>query len=286
MGLLSALGRWAKAIGYLLTGRVDQARKAIDANPHVMNAKYDEMIRTMQGKITQYVNAASTVSAHVARKENELARTLKEIEETERFRTGAVTIAKQVAAKLQAAGKDPASDPEYAQHRAAFNDFSSTLGEKLKTKKELEDAIAAGQETNRNHLFTLKNLKRELETLKKEKGEMVAEMISATQERQLNEMLSGLESNTNDIMNERTRMKEAVSEAKAAAKITGQVAGTDAKRAQQEYLDVAMRTASNSEFDSLVGISAPAPAPALEAASSSNVLDVQVITPQTESVRR
>jgi RAB protein geranylgeranyltransferase component A len=182
MSLFSALGRWAKAFGYLLTGRVDQARKAIDANPHVMNAKYDEMIRTMQGKITQYINAASTVSAHVARKEIELARVNKEIEETERFRTGAVTIAKQVATKLQAAGKDTASDPEYAQHRAAFNDFSSTLGEKLKTKKELEDAITAGQETNRNHLFTLKNLKRELETLKKEKGEMVAEMISATKQ--------------------------------------------------------------------------------------------------------
>lgn len=286
MGLLSALGRWMKAIGYLFTGRIDEARKAIDANPNVMNAKYDEMIRTMQGNISKYVDAASKVSAHVAKKQNELSRTNKEIEETERFRTGAVTIAKQVAAKLQAAGKDPATDPDYAQHRAAFNDFSSTLTEKLKLRKELEDAIASGEETNRNHLFTLKNLKRELETLKKEQGEMVASMISATQERELNNMLSGLENNSGNIMNERTRMKDAVAEAKAAAKITGQVAGTDAKRAQQEYLDVAMRTAANNEFDSLVGLPAAAPAPALEASSSNNVLDVQVVTPQTEAVRR
>lgn len=285
MGLFGAIGRWFRAFGYLLTGRIDQARKTIDANPHVMNAKYDEMINVLQGKITQYVNAASKVSAYVAKKKSEKERLLKEIEETERFRAGAVAIAKNVATKLQASGKDPASDPEYTQHRSAFNDFSSTLAEKLKMKAALEEAIKEGEENNRNHLSTLKDLKRELESLKKEQGDMVARMISAGQERELNEMVSGLESDTSSIASERTRMKEMVAEQEAAAKITGQIAGTDAKRAQQAYLDIAMRTASNNEFDSLVGISSPTPPPALEAASSSNVLDVQIINPKTEPVR-
>lgn len=265
MSLLSAIGRWVKAIGYLFTGKIDQARKSVDANPNVMNAKYEEMIRDMQGRISQYVNAAAKVSAHGAKKKNELERTNKEIEETQRYRDGAVAIAKQVAAKLVAEGKDPNVNPEYLQHRAAFNDFSSTLVEKLKTKEALESDIKSCEETSNNHLATLKTLKRELESLKKEQGQMVAEMISASQERELNEMLSGLEANTSNIMNERTRMKEMVAEAKAAASITGKIAGTDAQRAQQEYLDVAMRTAANSEFDALVGI-APAQksVPALE----------------------
>jgi hypothetical protein len=237
-----------------MTGQVDTARKTLDANPHVMNAKYDEMIRQMGLKIRQYVDAASKVSAHLAKKRAAFEANEKEIAKLEQLRSGAVNIAKKVAENLTAQGKDPGTDTEYTQHRAAFNDFSSTLGEKMKNRKELEDAIKAAEDTNKNNLFTLKNLQRDFENLKKEQGEMVGRMIGSAAERELNESIAGLSSDTNNIASERQRMREMVMESEAAAQITGKIAGTDAHRAEEEYLDASVRLASNNEFDQLIGI--------------------------------
>ena len=43
--MFGAVARWFKAIGYLLTGQVDAARKTLDTNPHVIRAKFDEIAR-------------------------------------------------------------------------------------------------------------------------------------------------------------------------------------------------------------------------------------------------
>jgi len=44
--MIGAIVRWFKAVGYLLTGRLDSARRVIDSNPHVIRAKYDTIVRT------------------------------------------------------------------------------------------------------------------------------------------------------------------------------------------------------------------------------------------------
>lgn len=254
MGVLSALGRWLKALGYLLTGRIDNARKAIDANPNVMNAKYDEMGRRLSEQINEFVNAAAKVSAHVAKKKANLLSTDEEIAKLQKLQAGALNMGKRVAEELQSKGEDPTNHVEYTTHRSAYNDFSSTLLEKLKMKTELEDAIKSGELTSKNHLSTLKNLKRQYEDLKKEQGEMVARMITSQQERELNESISGLDADTGKIQSERSSIRAMVMESEAAAKITGKLAGTDARRVEEEYMEQAVSSAANSEFDNFTGI--------------------------------
>ena len=52
--MFGAIARWFKAIGYLLTGRIDSARRTIDSDPHVMRAKYDQIIREKVSQIHIY----------------------------------------------------------------------------------------------------------------------------------------------------------------------------------------------------------------------------------------
>ena len=57
--MFKAVGRWIKAIGYLLTGQIDSARKTLDTNPHVIRAKFDEIARDKTARIHQYKQAVA-----------------------------------------------------------------------------------------------------------------------------------------------------------------------------------------------------------------------------------
>ena len=43
--MFGAIGRWFKAVWYKLTGQIDEARRGLDSDPHVMRAKFDEIIK-------------------------------------------------------------------------------------------------------------------------------------------------------------------------------------------------------------------------------------------------
>ena len=43
--MFRAIFRYIKAFGYLITGRIDSARKTLDANPHVVRATYNAILR-------------------------------------------------------------------------------------------------------------------------------------------------------------------------------------------------------------------------------------------------
>ena len=42
--MFRAIGRYFRALGYLVTGRIDKARQTLMANPNVMRATYDQVI--------------------------------------------------------------------------------------------------------------------------------------------------------------------------------------------------------------------------------------------------
>ena len=73
--MLGALGRWVKSISYLLTGRMDAARKALDTNPHVVRAKYDEVIKEKDVAYASIQIGCSWIDC-AARKENGQGRNL------------------------------------------------------------------------------------------------------------------------------------------------------------------------------------------------------------------
>ena len=58
--MFRAIGRYLKAFGYLITGRVDAARKTLSANPYVVQATYDNVIREKTLRINQYKDASGS----------------------------------------------------------------------------------------------------------------------------------------------------------------------------------------------------------------------------------
>jgi len=130
--MFGALFRWFKAVGYLLTGRIDSARRTLDTNPHVVRAKFDDIIREKTDRIHQYKQA---VAGLIAQQENKLGKIkglTEDVGKLESLKAGALAKAKQRVKELQAAGKskdDIQQDEEYMKCLAAYNDFSSTLAE-------------------------------------------------------------------------------------------------------------------------------------------------------------
>jgi hypothetical protein len=255
--MIGAIGRWIKAVGYLMTGRIDSARKVLDQNPHVVRAKYDAIITDKVGQIHTYKQAVASL---IAQQENKMAKVKTLSEETgnlERLKAGALAKAKQVVDQLTKSGKSPdevKANEDYMKCLAAYNDFSSTLKEKQDHIAELEKDIAGYGKTIGDHKVQLQQLLRDVDKIRAESSDAVADVITSKQERDLADMLSGISKDGS--AEELQRLRQMRQELKAEARISKEMAGTDTKAQEAEFLDYARRTSASSEFDSLVGLSA------------------------------
>ena len=128
--MFRAMGRFFRAVGYLLTGRVDRARQAISTNPDVVRATYDRVIEEKKKRIQQYKDAVGAMIAQEEKKKSTLTRLTEEVSRLQQLRDGAAAMARKVVERHQGNAEAVKSDPEYAKCQAAFKDFSSTLGGK------------------------------------------------------------------------------------------------------------------------------------------------------------
>jgi phage shock protein A len=273
--MYGALFRWLKAIGYLLTGRMDAARRQLDTNPHVVRAKFDEIVRDKTARVQQYKQA---VAALIAQQESKMAKVKALTEESrklEDLKTGALAKARQRVARLQGQGRpkeDIQKDEEYMKCLSAYNDFTSTAAEKLARIEELEGDVQEYGRRIGEHKVQLQALVREIEKVKAEAADTMADMITAREEKEIADTLSGIAED--GTAQELQRMRELRQEMKAEARISGELAGTNAKAQEAEFLDYARRSTASDEFESLVGLAAKtdaaargdAPAAALEKA--------------------
>jgi len=253
--MFKAIFRWVKAVGYLLTGQIDAARRTLDTNPHVVRAKYDEIVREKTTRIQQYKRA---VAGLIAQQENKIAKVknlTEEVGKLERLKTGALAKAKQLVKKLQAEGKskeEVQQDGEYKKCLTAYNDFSTTLGEKQDRIAELEGDIGQYGSRIKEHKVQLQHLLRDIEKIKAEASDAVADMITAVQEKELADAFAGIAED--GTAQELQRMRELRQEVKAEARISKELAGTDTRAQEVEFLEYARTSAASDEFDVLVGL--------------------------------
>jgi len=253
--MFKAVGRWFKALGYLLTGRIDSAREALDSNPHVMRAKYDEVVNQKISRIQEYKNAVAALMAQQHNKVDKVKSLTAEIEKLERLKTGAMAKAKKRVTELQNQGtaqEDVRQDEIYQKCLSAFKDFSSTLEEKQGRILELEQDIGQGEKRIAEHKVQLQHLAREIEQVKTEAADAVADMISANQEREIADALSGISQDGS--AKELEDLRATRQKAKAQAEISRDLAGTDTKMQEAEFLEFAQKSEANDEFEGLVGL--------------------------------
>lgn len=270
MGVMRSVGRWFKALGYLLTGRLDSAREALDTNPHAIKARFDQIIRDKVGRIQEYKKAVASLVAQQEKKIAQVKTLTDEVSRLENLKTGAAAKAKQIVEKLKAAGSTTEqiqADEDYKKCLAAFNDFSSTLAEKQSRIDELESSIAEYQASIGNHKIQLQQLLRDVDGLRAEAAETVADVITAKEEKEISDMLTGI--SEDGTAEELQHMRDLRQKIKAEGRISKELSGVDTKMQENEFLEYARSSESSTEFDRLIGLSEEAdqaaPAPGKEA---------------------
>ena len=250
--MFRAISRYFRALGYLLTGRIDEARRALTLNPTVIGATFENIIREKTKRIQQYKDAVGGMIAQEERKKAELKRQSEDVSRLQKLRQGATAMAKRVVERHAGNAEAVKQDTEYVKCQAAYKDFSSTLAEKEARCKELEQDIQELENNIAGHKTQLESLLRELEQVRREKQETVADVITARQEREVADMLAGIsQDRTSEELQELRQMRQ---EAKATARVSRELAGTDVKRSEEEFLKYAEQSTTNKEFDALIGL--------------------------------
>jgi DNA repair exonuclease SbcCD ATPase subunit len=260
--MFKAIGRWIKAVGYLLTGQIDSARRVLDTNPHVIKAKYDAIVEDKIERIHQYKQAVAGLIAQEEKKLSKIKQLTSEVENLERLKAGALAKAKQTVEQLKATGVSEEAiheDENYKKCLTAYKDFNSTLSEKQERISELEADIEGYKNNISDHKIQLQQLLRDVEKVKAEAADTVADVITAKQEKELAETFAGIAKD--GTAEELQNLREMRQELKAEAKITKELAGTDTKSQEAEFLEYARQGESTSEFDALIGLASEAPAP-------------------------
>ncbi len=251
--MFKAIGKYFRATWYLLTFRVDKASETLRLNPGVISANYDRVIEEKRQRLNQYKDAVASMIAQEESKKAALRTLTTEIENLEKLKSGAAAKAKKLVEKYNGDVEAVKGDAEYLKCQAAFKDFSSTLAEKRRRAEELDEDLKTLVSNVGGHKTQIQSLMRELEKLKEEKHDAVADVLSATEEKQIADMMTGL---SNDRTHEELReLRETRSKAQANARISRELAGMDTAKMESEFMEYAKNSDADDEFDALIGLS-------------------------------
>jgi phage shock protein A len=255
MNPLGAIWRYVKSFLYLITGQIDKSRRALDSNPNVMKAKFNDIIKSKVDQIHTYKQAVATLIAQQEKKMAKVKALTQDVRKLENLKAGALAMAKQTVAKLQGEGKtkeEVHADPEYKKCLTAYNDFAATLIEKQDHIKDLEGDIGEYDGSIANHKINLQQLQRDIEKLKSEAADAVADVITSKEETELADMVNGI--SKDGMAKELQNMRDLRHEMRAEARVSREMAGTGTKVQEAEFLEYARSNTGTDVFDSLLGM--------------------------------
>ena len=271
--------RFFKAIWYTLTGRAHESADRMMENPEAVRGAYEDIINDKKGNIQRYKQAIGQLIALVEQKKSTVQSLTDEVDRLEELKSGAIAKAQQTAAALQGEGlaqEEIKQHAEYTRCVTAYQDFNSNLVEKTGRITELENEIEGAQADIESHKLQITSLHRDLDKIKSEQHETYADLITAREQEEVADMLSGI--STDGTSAELTRMREIREKAKGRSKVAQELAGTDSKSEEEEFLNAAQEAASSQEFDSLIfgAQQTDAPAETDSASSEENKTDSEL----------
>ncbi len=250
--MFKAVGKYFRAVWYLMTFRVDKASETLRMNPGVVSANYDRIIEEKRQRLNQYKDAVSAMIAQEETKKEKLRAVTEEIGKLEKLRSGAAAKAKRLVEQYAGDPEAVKRDPEYLKCQAAFKDFSSTLAEKQQRANEIDEDLKQLVANVSGHKTQIQSLMRDLDKLKEEKHDAVADILSANEERQIADMMTGL---SNDRTSEELReLRDMRQKSAANARVSRELAGMDTKKAEAEFMEYAQSSEADDEFDALIGL--------------------------------
>lgn len=251
--MASGIGRLFKSMWYALTGRAHELSDRVMENPEAIRGAYEKIISDKKANVQRYKSAIGQLMSLVKRKEGTVQNLTDDVDRLERLKTGALAKAKRIAEDLQKQGQAQDSikqNPDYTRCVDAYNDFNSTLEEKNARIQELEADIESAQEDINGHMTQISALHRDLDKIKQEQAEAVADLITAREQEQISDMLSGI--STDGTSAELARMRDVRQKAKSRAHVAQELAGTDSRSEEETYLAAARESTATDEFDELI----------------------------------
>lgn len=257
--MFGAIGRWFRAAGYFMSGNIDASRRSLDTNPHVMAARYDDVVRDKTARFHQYKQAVAGLIAQQEGKIHTARKLTEEIRKLESLRQGALAKAKKKVEELKAAGVPQdqiKQDEDYMKCLSAYNNFTSTLSEKNRHVEDLEKDIDDYGARIKEHKLQMQGLMREIEQVKAESKDAVADVISAKEEKEIADALAGLSQEGSDA--DLQELRKLRTEVKAEARISKELSGSNERALEEEFLAYARQSESSNEFDALIGLAGEA----------------------------
>jgi chromosome segregation ATPase len=258
--MFKALGRLFKAIIYTFTFQFNKLAELWGSSPGAIAASYDSIKSKHQASIQQVKTAVASIMALQEKKKKRLEVLAGDVERHRQLIAGAQAKAKKVVALLQAAGATQEvikTNADYVKCSAAFKDFSSTLVAKEQEAQTLTEEIEEAEAQLADYKAQLDSMVRDLKKIDQEKHETIADVEISRQQQEANDLIAGI--SRNNSAEERLRLQEMRNRLKAEAKISRELAGVNADRAEQEFLDYAITSEASSEFDRLMGLETSLP---------------------------
>jgi phage shock protein A len=247
--------RYLRALFYLMTGRFKKAADSLATNKYVMEATYDKAVEKNTDRLQTVKSAVASLIRINEDNKEKLAAKVKEQAHQEKIKVGALAKAKDTAAKLQAAGKtieQIKADAEYIKCNAGYAAATKEWAKLDSEIEELEASITEKEGRINTFKVELQNMQRSIEALKEEKHEAIADVQVAKQEREIADALNGISTDTTD--NDLVAVREGRKREKAEAKVSRELAGTNAKNVDNEFASYGETAGAMSEFDALIGL--------------------------------
>lgn len=267
--VLRTVWRFMKSLCFLLMGRLDAARKELNKDPHVVRARYDEVLREKRKRIQRYKSSVGTLMGQRQEKIGKSRMAMEDIGRLEILKNGVLNKARSERDRMAAQGMDAEAIRTanvMVMCEADYSVFQSKIQEKRARVEELDRDVEGLTERIDSHSLQLRDLQHEIERLDGESADAVADMISAQESAAIADLLANI---SNDPMGQEiVELRSLRAETKAGADISARLAGTDIKVKEAEYEQLGNRESARAEFWDRMGLADGEEGPSLKQANA------------------
>lgn len=229
--------------------RLDKASEKIASNPDVVDSEMKDIIETEIDNFNTHVSAIARYKRVAIQTEQALEKELKDRKRLQGILAGAKRQAEKRANELKKQGKsreEILADSEFHEHQIRARDFANTLKNMNNHVKTLEQKVNDDENVLAGMARDLERSQRRIDDLKRERGQMVANMVANKARKDAAQQLAGV---SNQGTGERLqRLRDRVAQGEAEMQVMEGVARIDSKRVEEDYLDEVRNSEADDDF--------------------------------------
>lgn len=223
---------WAMIRGIFIRAGDDM----VSSSPEAIKASYATAIDDAKKRYKEMEKAVALLARERERTEMSLKTLDKEDEELNRKLEGALAAAE--------------SEPQNTSHREAGTRYLSRINEIDLRQAQLAEELEAQSRKVEEYKIKLRSFHEEIDKLKREQGEMVAEFVSSQQVIMLEDRLKGLGETAVD--ESIVAIRDKVANLKAQSKIASEMSSATKAAQDTDYERIGAEREAQSKFDELL----------------------------------